>query len=195
MKSLIIKAHPSTKGYTHRIAEAYKEGANTAGVEVEIIDLYKEPRQDFLTFENIKEQAADPLRDSYQKKILEADDIVFIHPLWWGASPAILKNFIDCNFAGGFAFRYVKGRPVGLLKGRTASVYVTCDGPLWLYVLLGLPFRIIWSVIFLRVCGLKVRKISVLDKKFRRTEIELSSFLEKVKRSASKLKKLNITKK
>ena len=188
MKTLIITAHPSSYGFTHRIAEAYKAGAESVGVEVEILDLYKEPiKQGFLSFENIKEQVVDPLRDSYQKKITEANDIVFIHPLWWGAPPAIMKNFIDCNISAHFAFKYVNGRPVGLLKGRTASVYITCDGSIWLYMFLLLPFKIIWRVITLGVCGFKVRRISVLDKKFKKTEVQLVNFLEKVNRDAKSL--------
>jgi NAD(P)H dehydrogenase (quinone) len=187
LKTLIITAHPSSKGFTHKIAESYKLGAESVGVEVEILDLYKEPRQDFLSFENPKDITNDPLRDSYQSKIKDANDIVFIHPMWWGASPAIMKNFIDCNFASHFAFNYVNGRPVGLLKGRTASVYITCDGSIWIYRLLLLPFKIIWSLIFLGVCGFKVRRVAILDKKFKKTDLELNCFLEKVKCDAKKL--------
>ncbi|MEI6553320.1 MAG: NAD(P)H-dependent oxidoreductase [bacterium] len=188
MKTLIITAHPSSQGFTHRIAESYKVGAESVGASVEILDLYKEPiKQGFLSFENIKDPSVDPLRDSYQKKITEANDVVFIHPLWWGAMPSIMKNFIDCNISAHFAFKYVNGRPVGLLKGRTASVYMTCDGSIWLYRLLGLPFKTIWGIITLRVCGFKVRRVSVLDKKFKKTEVQLSAFLEKVKKDAIKL--------
>ena len=42
MKTLIITAHPSSLGFTHKIAEAYKTGAQSIGCEVEILDLYKE---------------------------------------------------------------------------------------------------------------------------------------------------------
>ncbi|MEI6042734.1 MAG: NAD(P)H-dependent oxidoreductase [bacterium] len=188
MKTLIITAHPSSKGFTHRIAEAYKAGAESVGVTVEILDLYKEsPRQDFFSFENIRDVRVDLIRDSYQAKITESDNIVFIHPLWWGAMPAILKNFIDINISAGFAFRYIKGRPVGLLKGKTANVYITCDGSKWLYRFLGMPFRTTWSVITLFVCGLKVRKIKLLDKKFKKTEDQLVKFLEGVKRDGASL--------
>jgi multimeric flavodoxin WrbA len=31
-------------------------------------------------------------------KILNADEIVLIAPIWWGQVPAIMKNFIDRNF-------------------------------------------------------------------------------------------------
>jgi NAD(P)H dehydrogenase (quinone) len=188
MKSLIITAHPSSRGFTHRIAQAYNAGVESVGGVAEILDLYKEPiRQNFLSFENPKDASTDPLRDSYQNRITEATDIVFIHPMWWGGAPAIMKNFIDINFSSHFAFKYVDGRPVGLLKGRTVSVYITCDGPMWIYRLIGMPFRTIWSRIFLKTCGLKVRKICVLDKKIKRTEVELEHFLEKVKSDAKKL--------
>ena len=189
MKTLIITAHPSSLGFTHKIAEAYKAGAQSLGCEVEILDLYKEPaKQANLFFENIKEPSVDVLRDMYQKKILEANNIIFVHPLWWGGVPAIMKNFIDCNFTPRFAYRYINGRPVGLLKGRTASVYITCDGSMWIYRVLGVPFKITWRFIILGVCVLKVKKISVLDKILKRTEVELNSFLDKVKRDAEKLK-------
>lgn len=190
MKSLIITAHPSSLGFTHRIASAYKAGVESVGGEVEILDLYKEScNQEYLSFENIKDSSIDTLRDLYQKKITEANNIVFIHPLWWGSMPAIMKNFIDCNFTPGFAYRYVNGMPVGLLKGRTASVYITCDGSVWLYRFMGNPFKIIWRFIILYVCGLKVKKISVLGKKFKKTEVQLDSFLKKVNKDARRLNK------
>ena len=38
---LIITAHPSSKGFTHKIAESFKTGAEASGKTVEILDLYK----------------------------------------------------------------------------------------------------------------------------------------------------------
>jgi putative NADPH-quinone reductase len=188
MKSLVITAHPSSLGFTHKIAESYKLGVENSGGEVEILDLYKESeKQGYLYFENIKEPSVDILRDSYQKKITEANNIVLIHPLWWGGMPAIMKNFIDCNFTPRFAYRYINGRPVGLLKGKTASVYITCDGSIWIYRILAIPFKVIWRFIILGLCGFKVKRISVLDKKFKRTESELNKFLEKVKKDGEKV--------
>jgi putative NADPH-quinone reductase len=189
MKTLIITAHPSSLGFTHKIASAYKAGAESVGCEVEVVDLYRETsKQGYLLFENIKDPSIDALRDIYQKKISEANNIVFVHPLWWGSMPAILKNFIDCNFTPRFAYRYINGRPVGLLKGRTASVYITCDGSIGIYRLLAFPFKITWRFIILGTCGLKVNNISILDKKFKRTEGELNIFLEMVNGDARKLK-------
>ncbi|MEI6673515.1 MAG: NAD(P)H-dependent oxidoreductase [bacterium] len=79
------------------------------GDKIEIINLYTTPlRQDFLTYEDKKEQPKDPITTKIQEKILWADELVFIFPIWRGDAPAIMKNFLDCNFSAGFAFKYVK---------------------------------------------------------------------------------------
>ncbi len=39
MNKLIITAHPSSHGFTHRIAGRYIKGSEKAGDDVELIDL------------------------------------------------------------------------------------------------------------------------------------------------------------
>lgn len=197
MKTLIVTAHPSSKGFTHQIAEAYKKGREAKALalgiadtsSVEIFDLYKtEIKQDFLRYEERSDMAKpDPDREVMQAKITAADNIVFIHPMWWVSPPAILKNFIDVNFAAHFAFRYIDGKPVGLLKGKTAAVFITCDGPRWLYWLIVMPFRTIWIHGILQYCGLKVKAFKLFDRKMFRTEEEKAKFLQKVEKIAMKI--------
>lgn len=191
MRTLIVTAHPSSKGFTHQIAEAYKKGKESKGDAVEILDLYKTGlKQDFLRFEDIRADLAkpDPVREAIQAKITAADNIVFVHPLWWVNPPAIMKNFIDVNFSAHYAFKYVNGKPVGLLKGKTASVFITCDGSLWMYLLMAMPFMTIWKYPILMLCGLKVQAFKVFDKKLFRTEAEKDKFLKKVERIAIRSK-------
>ncbi len=189
MKSLIVTANPSSKGFSHRIAEAYKKGRESNGHTVEILDLYKtDLKQGFLTYEEKSDMAKpDPIREVMQNKIREADDIVIIHPLWWIGAPAILKNFIDVNFSARFAFKYVNGKPVGLLAGKTASVFITCDGSIWIYRLLAMPFKTIWKYGILGLCGLKVRTFSVFDKRLFRTDAEMQKHLVKVEKIAKNI--------
>lgn len=197
MKTLIVTAHPSSKGFTHQIAEAYKKGREakalalgvSAESEVEILDLYKtDIKQDFLRYEERADMGKpDPARDAMQAKITAADNIVFIHPLWWVSAPAILKNFIDVNFAARYAFRYVNGSPVGLLKGKTGAVFITCDGPRWLYWLIAMPFRTIWIHGIIQLCGIKVKAFKLFDRKMFRTEEEKAKFLQKVEKIAKKI--------
>lgn len=201
-KVLVITAHPSSLGLTHRIAEAYKKGAESAGASVEILDLYKtELKQDFLRFENIRETPTDAAKTAMQQKIADADELVFVHPLWWMGPPAILKNWLDVNFSARFAFRYEKrvgfwskfigffaapftgkAKRIGMLHGKTACVFITCDGSKLLYLMMGLPFWSIWHFAVLYYCGIKTRAFRVLDKKSFRLEGDWGTYLAKVER-------------
>jgi NAD(P)H dehydrogenase (quinone) len=183
---LIVTAHPSSLGFTHKIAEAYKAGSEEVGNTVEILDLYKtDLKQDFLRYE-IREDMGKPdaTREAMQAKITWANEIVFVHPMWWVSMPAIMKNWIDVNMAARFAFRYIDGNPVGLLKGKSSRVFITCDGAMWKYWLILKPFWTIWFFGILNLCGLKVRGITTFSKKFKRTDAEKEAFLDKVKKSA-----------
>ncbi len=187
-KTLIVTAHPSSKGLTHRIAEAYKKGKESKGDSVEILDLYKTGlKQDYLAYEERADMGnPNPTRDIMHAKLLEADNLVIVHPLWWIGMPAILKNWVDVNISARFAFHYENGRPVGHMKGKTASVFITCDGAFWLYCLIGLPFMTIWRFGILGLCGYKVQNIKVLYKKFKSTEKQQEAFLRKVERLAAR---------
>lgn len=187
-KILIITAHPSSRGFTHKIADAYKTSSEEAGHTAELLNLYTtDLKQEFLRFEDPHDMGnPDPIRDVMKQKITDSDELIFVHPMWWVGPPAIMKNWLDNNLAGGFAFKYVNGRPVGLLKDKTARVFITCDGPMWLYWMIAKPFWTIWYLGVLRFCGMEVKGIKVLDKKFKRTDEEKERFLEKVRSLAKK---------
>jgi NAD(P)H dehydrogenase (quinone) len=182
MKSLIITAHPSSKGFTHRIAAAYKKGREEKGHTVEILDLYKtDLKQGFFTYEEKADMAKpDATRDAIQAKIAVADDIVFVHPMWWVGQPAILKNFLDMNLTPRFAYRYINGKPVGLLKGKTGSVFITCDGAWWIYLVIARPYEVIWRLGILRFCGLKRKAFKVLYRRLFATPEKEQKFLDAV---------------
>ena len=109
-KTLIVSAHPSSLGFTHKIAQEYKKSVEENNGSAFILDLYNEENlQDYLKFENVKTDfPQDEKTLSMHKKISEADEIVLVAPIWWGQVPAIMKNFIDTNFGAGFAFKYEK---------------------------------------------------------------------------------------
>jgi len=182
----IVTAHPSSKGFTHQIAAAYKKGHEAIGNTVEIMDLYKtDLKQGYLTYEDRSDlKQPDPIRSAIQEKITAADEIVFVHPMWWISVPAIMKNFIDNNISAGYAFRYVNGRPVGLLKGKSSRVFITCDGSFFLYSLIAMPFWTIWRFGILGLCGLKVHGPHVFFQKFKKTEEQKQAFLNKVEKLA-----------
>lgn len=161
-KTLIITAHPSSRGLTHGIANALKENREKDGGTVEILDLYKtDLKQPFLAFENVREIAKDPVRDAMQAKILWADELIFVHPIWWLSMPAIMKNFLDQNLMAHFAYNYKGGWRHGMLGPRTARVYVTCDARRWVYALMAFPFVSAWVLGTLIFCGINVTGFSI----------------------------------
>jgi NAD(P)H dehydrogenase (quinone) len=185
MKTLIITAHPSSAGFTHRIAATYTEEKRKLRGEVEILDLYKEENhQDFLTFENVKEIPADPNVNRMQEKIAWADELIFVFPLWWYGEPAVMKNFWDKNFTPRFAYHYVNHKPVGLLKGKTARVFFTSDGPWYYQWLLLQPVRQIWWLTRLRFCGIKMKSFTVFGSMRERDEKNRERLLLKVRKIA-----------
>ncbi|EKE25063.1 MAG: NADPH dehydrogenase [uncultured bacterium] len=181
MKTLIVTAHPSKFGFTHLIAKEYQKAIEEKGGKVEILNLYdKENRQDYLIFENIKEMPFDPSVERMQNKITESDELVFIFPLWWYGEPAVMKNFWDKNFSARFAYRYIDGKPVGLLIGKTARVFFTSDGPWYYQWLLLHPVRNIWWLTRLRFCGIKMKSFVLFSSMRTRDEQSRLKFLKKV---------------
>lgn len=190
MHSLIITAHPSSQGFTHAIAQRYRETKEKNGHTVEILDLYKtELKMDLLDYEEKDDmKVPDPVRDILQKKITAADELVFVFPIWWVNVPAILKNFFDTVLTSGFAYQYTKWGgifPKKLLKGKTAKIFCTCDAIGLLYWFIGNPLRVILHIWTLGWCGIKVKKYVVFDQMRKRTPEEFQKMLEKVEKIAS----------
>ena len=191
MKILIIVAHPSSKGFSHQVATRYAAGAKSVGHEVEIFDLYKTNlRQDFVMFEDPKDwsKGAD-VRKKVQDKMAWADQYIIAHPLWWGGPPAILKNFLDQNLTPGFAYKHIARKyipkrfnivPMGLLAPRTGRVFITCDGPRWFYMMIGLPFMTIWRLIVLQYCGVRIKSMTLFSQMMWHDEAGKSRWLDKV---------------
>lgn len=167
--TLIVTAHPSSKGFTHKIAVRYKQAAENNWKLVEIMDLYAEENaQPFLSFEDVKSDfpADDIVMNKVHEKITNADEIVMVAPIWWGQVPAIMKNFIDRNFGAGFAFKYEKWWKVTwLLKWKIAKVFLTCDAPGFIYKFFPFANRLTWyfGMYVFGFCGMKVSKVQIFD--------------------------------
>ncbi len=186
---LIITAHPSSQGHTHKIANTYKESSEKLGHAVTILDLYKpENALPFYAFEDIRNYQEPENVKRFRDMMTAATEIVVVHPLWWGGAPAIMKNFFEWTFTPGFAYKYSKdGKRHKLLAPRTAKVFITTGGPLWLYRLfVFIPFKAIWKYMTLEYCGMKVTDFQICgsmsmpgpkDERF-------TKFIEKVKKSA-----------
>lgn len=186
-KTLIITAHPSSAGHTHIIADTYKEEAEIQNHEVRLYDLYKTEHQlPFLAFENFRDEPTDPDVAFFQGEVMWANEIVFIHPIWWSGPPAILKNWFDHVFAAHFAYKYVNEKAVGLLSPRKAKVFVTTGGHAWLHSLPLSPFRLITETMINGFCGLENTTFLVCGNMSKsKAEERFNAFLKKVKNSVA----------
>jgi putative NADPH-quinone reductase len=136
---LIIVGHPdsSPKRLCRALAEAYAEGARSAGHEVRQIDI---ATLDFPILRSMEEFADRPLPVTLEgaaQAIEDAEHLVFVFPLWLGTMPALLKAFLEQVMRPGIAFAYPEAGKSGfastLLKGRSARVVVTMGMPASFY--------------------------------------------------------------
>ncbi len=132
----IIQGHPDPGGHhlLSAMADAYAEGAVSAGLEVRRIEVAK------LDFPLLRTQAEfesgelPPALTQAREDMRWAEHWVFLFPLWHGTMPALLKGFLEQIFRPGFAMEYrEKGLPRRLLAGRSARIVVTMGMPVLLY--------------------------------------------------------------
>jgi NAD(P)H dehydrogenase (quinone) len=162
-KILIINGHPNPDSFNYGIAAAYKQGALTAGAEVKeivVADLNFSPN---LKFGYQKRTDLEPDLLDALEKIKWCEHMVWIHPVWWGGLPAMLKGFIDRVFLPGFVFQYRENSVWWdkLLSGKTARIITTLDQPSWYYWLMfGRPSVNQLKKSTLEFCGVKPVKVS-----------------------------------
>jgi putative NADPH-quinone reductase len=94
------------------------------------------------------------------------DHMVWVHPVWWGGLPALLKDFIDRIFLPSIMFDYNEAKLGGMgwdgyLEGKTARIIATMDTPKILYRLLySAPSINQLKKTTLEFCGVKPVKVT-----------------------------------
>lgn len=134
-KILVINGHPDHQSLNSALARAYSEGAAAAGASVEEINISELSFNPNLQFGYRKRTELESDLVTSWDKIIQADHLVWIHPVWWGGMPAMMKGFIDRLFLPGRAFEYRANSIFWkkLLKGKTAHIITTLDQPGWYY--------------------------------------------------------------
>lgn len=132
---LVILGHPSNTSYSAALAEAYVQGAKTAGHTVRVLRLADLNFDPILHGSNPHHQPLEPDLLAAQTSIAWAQHIAWVFPVWWGTIPALLKGFLDRTLTSGWAYKFNKGSslPVPLLTGRSAHLLVPLDTPPWYY--------------------------------------------------------------
>ena len=161
MRVLVLLAHPKPESFNAAILKAFVGGLVEAGHEPDVADLYKEDFRPALSSEDLTfmgREAPDPAVRAYQARILAAQGLAFLFPVWWFGPPAMLKGFVDRVFQENFAFRFKEGGLVeGLLRHRRALVLNTTGASALLYRTFGFgkPLQQSFCDWTLRFCGIK----------------------------------------
>ncbi|MCF6327409.1 MAG: NAD(P)H-dependent oxidoreductase [Devosiaceae bacterium] len=132
-RTLVLNGNPGKSSLCKVLAEAAYEEAQASGKEVRILHLSQMSFDPDLTEGFEGKQQLEPDLKAAQDVISWCDELIIVHPLWWGSAPAKLKGLFDRILLPGFAFRYNDGAeyPEKLLTGKTASVLITSDTPGW----------------------------------------------------------------
>jgi NAD(P)H dehydrogenase (quinone) len=129
MRIFIVLAHPKPVSFNATLCTALCDGLRQAGHVADVADLYAEGFDPVLRGPELDTLGTNrPLPDvaAYQQRLLAAQGLAFVFPVWWFGIPAILKGFVDRVFQEEFAFRFTSGGKVrGLLTQKKALVVCT----------------------------------------------------------------------
>ncbi len=210
MKILIIYAHPNSEGHCSTILSEVKRNLDEMKAEYEVIDLYNIKYDPVLTEKELygtKDKELSDVNKEMQKKVSEAEKLIFIYPVWWNSMPAMLKGFFDRVFTSGFAFKYRPviptkirehiirysfvarfdyGVPIPLLKGKKAVVFLTTGAPKIAFFITGNRFKKLIKRDILGFFGIKA-KIYHIDNCRRLNDYQTEKIKKAVKKGVKRI--------
>lgn len=188
-KVLVVNGHPYGKSYVSALFKTFVDNLDTNKFSVKTLELGKMKFDPVLRYGYSERMEADKDIELSQELLGWADHIVFFYPVWWASMPALLKGWLDRVLTPGFAYN-VKGlKTIKHLKGRTAQLFLTSDGPAWYERLIpNSPIRLMRRYI-LGFCGIKVVKSDILGlMAHANRELARKKFMDKVARAAVNMK-------
>jgi len=128
----VLQGHPHGEGkhLCHAIADAYADGAKSAGAKIKRIDL---GAMDIPMLRDPADFGKPPIESvvAAQQAIKASQHLVVVYPLWLGTMPAVVKAFFEQLCRNKFAIEADAkgGWPRQMLKGKSARVIVTMGMP------------------------------------------------------------------
>jgi NAD(P)H dehydrogenase (quinone) len=136
MNVLVVLDHPYTissadnvehsRSFSAAVASAAIRGAEAAGHRVDLIDLAADGFQPAMTRADLSAwrqgHAVDPLVLDYQRRLLAADHLAFVFPVWWEAMPAATKGFLDRVLTKGVVYEELPGAKGNPFRNRMPNL-------------------------------------------------------------------------
>jgi NAD(P)H dehydrogenase (quinone) len=151
MRVHVIHAHPVETSFNRALFNAVVETLTAKGHSVDALNLYDEgfdavlSREERLNYHEVPGNLTPSVRP-YVDRLMAAEALVFVHPVWNYGYPAILKGYFDRIFLPGVSFILEgggdRGRLVPNLKHIKKVAFVTSyGGNRWRTMLMGDPPR------------------------------------------------------
>ncbi|XP_053368588.1 NAD(P)H dehydrogenase [quinone] 1-like isoform X1 [Clarias gariepinus] len=178
---LIVYAHQSPKSFNCAVKDTAVKALTDQGCKVTVSDLYSMKFKAVATADDIKGKLENPEHFSYnrettlawkegrltddikeeQRKVEQADLIIFQFPVYWFSIPAIMKGWMDRVLTSGFAYTIENLYDNGMFKNKKAMLSFTTGGTDTMYLPDGLNGDInvlLWPLQngILRFCGFQV---------------------------------------
>lgn len=163
MKSLIIYAHPWDGSFNRHVLETVKTKLLNKGHEVDVIDLNEDNFNPVMKSDDLalfaKGEYADSLAEDYANRLVAADELFLIFPIWWYGEPAILKGFYDKVFLKGRVYKDNPDKTIsGLLKSDRATIITTANIDKTIFTYLGDPIQNVLANGILKTAGINAVK-------------------------------------
>ncbi len=146
MKTVLIFDHPYTatasqnvphnRSFLAVLCQQVMAQLTQAGDTVDLIDLHADGFNPVMSAADLTNwRRGRPVDDQvadYQQRLLAADRIIFMFPIWWEVMPAMTKGFLDRVYAKGQLYQADSMR-TKLTKHPRIDVITTMSTPGWVY--------------------------------------------------------------
>ncbi|MEQ1900158.1 MAG: NAD(P)H-dependent oxidoreductase [Devosia sp.] len=199
MRVMVLHAHPVETSFNRALCNAVLETLKAKGHEPDLVDLYAEgfdpvlSREGRLNYHHVPDNITPELKP-YVDRLMAAEAIVIVHPVWNYGFPAILKGYFDKVFLPGVSFILEggdgddKGKLIPNLKHIKKVAFVTTYGGDRLRtIIMGDPPRRMarrWA--WITFGGWLPPKYLALYDMNNVTPAQLTAFIEKVKRAIAR---------
>lgn len=143
MRVAIVFNHPNEGSFGNAILNAVTIGLKNANHEVDRMHLDNDGFNPVMSKADLKafveHSPIDPQVIDYNDRLIKADHLIFIFPIWWDLMPAMTKGFIDRVLTPGVVYDH-HPRGFGLVpllkKLKGVTIITTMNKPKIMYALL-----------------------------------------------------------